>query len=90
MLKYAIMYIILVNAAAFAAYGLDKGKAEKNKWRVPENILMLIVAAGGTIGALSGMLVFHHKTRKPKFVIGIPAILLVQVTALIALLYMIF
>ena len=54
-------------------------KAEKDKWRVPESTLIMLAVLGGSAGALAGMLVFRHKTKKAKFMIGIPVILLLQV-----------
>ena len=81
-----LIYILCVNLAAFAAYGIDKRKAEKNKWRIPESVLIMLAVLGGSIGALAGMLVFHHKTKKAKFVVGISAILLIQIAAVIILL----
>ena len=86
-MKILLIYLTVINIAAFAAYGIDKNKAEKHKWRIPEAALLLLAAIGGTIGALAGMLVFHHKTNKPKFVIGLPVILLLQAAALTATLY---
>lgn len=56
----------------------DKEKAKKRLWRVPEATLLTVAALGGSIGCLAGMKVFHHKTRKPKFYIGIPVILALQ------------
>lgn len=53
-------------------YGLDKWKAKSGAWRIPERTLLLTALAGGSVGALAGMLLFHHKTRKPKFMIGVP------------------
>lgn len=71
--------LILVNAAAFLLFGADKWKARHGRWRIPESTLLLLAALGGSIGALLGMKIFHHKTRKPKFYLGIPAILILQV-----------
>lgn len=71
--------LILVNAAAFLLFGADKWKARHSRWRIPESTLLLLAALGGSIGALLGMKIFHHKTRKPKFYLGIPAILILQV-----------
>lgn len=85
-MKYLFIYLLVINLTAFAAYGLDKKKAEKDKWRIPEATLVMLAVLGGSIGALAGMLAFHHKTKKPKFVIGIPLIALTQVLALILLL----
>lgn len=76
-------YLLFVNIVAFAAYGIDKRKAIKQKWRISEATLLILAAIGGSIGALTGMHVFHHKTRKLKFKAGVPAILLLQAGLLI-------
>lgn len=74
--------LLFINLFTFALYGLDKYKARRHLWRIPEVWLLLAAAAGGSPGALAGMYFFHHKTRKPLFFLGIPALLLCQ-TALI-------
>ncbi len=74
-----LIYLQLVNLAAFAAFGIDKHKARKNRWRIPEATLMTLAVIGGSIGALAGMYLFRHKTRHYKFTVGIPAILLLQI-----------
>ena len=75
------VYLVGVNLLAFAAFGVDKSRARRGAWRISENALMLFAAAGGSIGALAGMHLFHHKTRKPFFSIGVPIVLIVQVAA---------
>ncbi len=72
-------YIVLSNLAAFAAYGIDKKRAVQHKWRISERTLLGMAVLGGSVGALAGMYGFHHKTRKMKFVAGVPAILMIQV-----------
>ena len=79
-MKNLILYLLTVNAIAFLLMLVDKQKAKKHLWRIPENTLMLSAALGGSIGALLGMYTFHHKTRKPKFYICIPLILVLQIT----------
>lgn len=81
MKNYLIYYLIIINLAGFAAMGLDKRRARRREWRIPEQTLMLLAAAGGSIGSLLGMNLFHHKTKHVKFTIGIPALLL-QLAAL--------
>ena len=71
-------YLLLINALTFLLMLIDKWKAKKNLWRIPEATLMLTAALGGSIGALIGMYTVRHKTRKPKFYIGIPLILILQ------------
>lgn len=80
-MQYVLLYLICVNAAAFVIYGVDKRKAVKNKWRIPETTLLLTAAIGGSIGALAGMRLFHHKTKKKKFSVGVPVILVLQIAA---------
>lgn len=73
------IYLILVNAVAFFLMLADKQKAKKKQWRIPEATLMGSALIGGSIGALAGMYTFRHKTKHPKFTVGIPLILAVQV-----------
>ena len=77
--KIFIYYLILINLTAFLAFGLDKWKAKRNAWRVKEATLIGLAIIGGSVGALLGMKVFHHKTLHKKFTIGIPLILAVQI-----------
>ena len=72
-------YLLAINAVAFIVYGIDKYKAKKAKWRIPEATLLLLAVLGGSIGAWMGMKVWHHKTMHKKFKYGIPAILLIQI-----------
>lgn len=80
-------YLLGINAVTFIVYGIDKYKAKKAKWRIPEATLLLLAILGGSIGAWMGMKVWHHKTMHKKFKYGIPAILLIQI-ALMAYLHM--
>ncbi|MBQ8919037.1 MAG: DUF1294 domain-containing protein [Acidaminococcaceae bacterium] len=77
--------IIVINIITFFVYGLDKLKAVNHWWRVPEAALLGLAVAGGSVGAYLGMQVFRHKTLKPLFRFGIPAILLVQAAAVFAM-----
>ena len=76
-----IIYLILINITGFAVMGIDKWKARKQAWRIPEKTLFLISILGGSIGIIAGMYTFHHKTKHWYFVIGMPLILIVQVAA---------
>ena len=76
------IYLLLVNAAAFLAFGEDKRRAKGREWRIPEATLMGLAAAGGSLGALAGMRFFHHKTRHRKFTAGVPALLIAQIALL--------
>lgn len=71
-----------VNLAAFLLYGLDKWKARRHSWRIPEKWLLGVAAAGGALGSYLGMTVFRHKTLHRKFVWGVPILLALQAGAL--------
>jgi len=73
-----IIYLVGINLVTFLLYGVDKWKARKGRWRIPEDSLIWLAVAGGSIGALIAMWLFRHKTRHMKFILGIPAILLLQ------------
>lgn len=79
-----IIYIITINVVTFLVMWLDKRKAKKGRWRIPENTLLLFVLLGGGIGGIAGMYIFHHKTQKAKFVIGFPVILICEILIIIA------
>lgn len=81
-----IVYLILINLIGFAVMGIDKRKAIHHRWRIPERTLFLLALLFGSIGVLTGMYVFRHKTRHLSFSIGIPAILVAQLL-LICLFY---
>ena len=85
--SYLVCYLLAINAVTFIVYGIDKYKAKKAKWRIPEATLLLLAVLGGSVGAWVGMKVWHHKTMHKKFKYGIPAILLIQI-ALMAYLHM--
>lgn len=78
-MDFFTIYLLLINALALVLMLVDKIKAKNNLWRIPERTLMLSAALGGSVGALIGMYLFRHKTRHPKFTIGIPAILVAQI-----------
>lgn len=76
-----LWYLAAVNPLAFALMGADKAKARRGAWRIPEKLLFLSAAIGGSVGAIAGMFAFRHKTRHLRFVLGLPAILLIQLLA---------
>lgn len=76
-----LYYLAAVNVLAFALMGLDKSKARRGAWRIPEKGLFLSALIGGSIGAIAGMFAFRHKTRHLSFVFGLPVILLLQLLA---------
>ena len=80
-----IYYLLLINAAAFILMLVDKFKARKNLWRIPEIVLMGSALLGGSVGALAGMYACRHKTRHLKFTLGIPLILALQIIMAIIL-----
>lgn len=80
--KEIVIYLIVINMLTFCVYGIDKRKAIRKQWRVPERTLLFLAVIGGSIGALAGMQVFRHKTRHLKFKLGVPGILVVQVIIL--------
>ena len=76
-------YLFVVNVAAFAAFGIDKRRAKKHQWRVPEKTLFLLAILGGSLGAVCGMCAFHHKTQHWYFKYGLPAILFAHIALII-------
>lgn len=86
-MRYIIVgYLIIINVIAFIIYGLDKRKAKKHLWRIPENTLIGLALIGGSIGAFLGMRLFHHKTKHIKFYVGVPAIFIIELVIAIVLL----
>ena len=77
--KVFLVYLLIINAAGFILMLVDKIKAKKNLWRVPEATLFLVAAVGGSVGSILGMYTFRHKTKHIKFIVGMPVILAVQV-----------
>ena len=82
-----LIYLAVINIVAFFLYGIDKWKARHDKWRITEACLIWIAVAGGSIGALLGMKIWHHKTKHNKFRFGLPAILILQIAAVVAAVY---
>lgn len=78
-----IIYFIIINIVGFLAMYIDKQKAKKGKWRIPEKTLFIITALGGGIGTIAGMYTFRHKTKKMIFVIGLPLITILEIIAII-------
>lgn len=81
-----LSYFIGINLIGFALMGIDKYKAKKRAFRIPEATLFIVAIIGGSIGSILGMYTFHHKTRHRSFVYGMPFILIVQIALVIALL----
>lgn len=74
-----IIYLVVINCTSFITMGVDKYKARKRTWRIPESTLFVLALIGGSIGSIMGMHLFHHKTRHWYFLYGMPAILIVQI-----------
>ena len=82
-MKPLLVYLFLINALGFLLMLIDKYKAKKNFWRIPEATLMGVALVGGSLGSLFGMYLVRHKTKHMKFTLGIPVILAIQVVGLI-------
>lgn len=80
-------YLLMMNLVGFAVMGIDKKRAVKRLWRIPESTLFIIALIGGSLGSIIGMYFFHHKTRHWYFVYGMPLILLVQIAVVLTLMY---
>lgn len=80
-------YVIIVNLIGFLLMGIDKRKAIKRAFRIPESTLFIVALIGGSLGSLLGMYIFRHKTRHWYFVYGMPAILLLHIVAILILIY---
>ncbi len=78
-MKYFIIYLVVINLIAFLAMYIDKRRAKYGKWRIPEQTLFILALIGGSIGAIAGMYTFRHKTKKLRFSIGFPVILVLQI-----------
>lgn len=78
-----IYYLVAINVVTFFVYGIDKWKAKRSRWRIPEAALLMLAAIGGSVGALLGMYVWHHKTMHKKFQYGVPLILIAQVAVVV-------
>ena len=83
-----IIYLIIINIIGFSVMYIDKQKAKKGKWRIPEKTIFIITVLGGGIGTISGMYTFRHKTQKLHFTIGLPAITILEIIGLIYFTYL--
>ena len=82
-----IFYLVIINVFTFFLYGVDKWKAQRSRWRIPESVLLGLAAIGGSVGAWLGMCVWCHKTQHAKFRYGIPIFLIAQVALLVWFLF---
>lgn len=78
-----VLYFVFINVLTFLLYGIDKWKAKRSRWRIPESVLLGLASVGGSVGAWLGMRVWHHKTQHKKFRYGVPAILVAQIVLLV-------
>lgn len=74
-----MIYLVIINIAGFALMGIDKERAKRNQWRIPEKTLFTCALIGGSLGCIMGMNTFRHKTKHWQFKYGLPAILVLQV-----------
>ena len=77
--QIAVIYLIVINILGFLVMGLDKHKAKMAERRIPENTLFMFTILGGGVGTIAGMYVFHHKTKKMKFKVGMPLVLVLEI-----------
>ena len=77
--KVLLIYLVIINIAAFLLYALDKAKAKLRQWRISEACLISAALIGGSVGALLAMYLLRHKTKHPKFTVGVPLILILQI-----------
>ncbi len=82
-MNFLTIYLLIINALSLLLMRLDKQKARKNRWRIPEAVLLGVSAIGGSLGGLLGMLIFRHKTKHCRFVFGIPLMLCLHLTFLV-------
>jgi len=80
-------YLLGINLLGFFIMGIDKQRAKRQEWRIPETTLFSVALVGGSIGCLLGMHVFRHKTQKPLFIYGMPVILVIQLLIMIVILF---
>ena len=78
-----LLYLLIINLFGFFIMWLDKRKARKSSWRIPEKTLFIVTALGGGIGTIAGMYTFRHKTQKLNFVIGFPFITILEIIGIV-------
>ncbi len=89
-IQYIIGYFLIINLIGFLAMYIDKKRAIKGKWRIPEKTLFTITLLGGGIGTNLGMKLFRHKTKKGRFMLGLPTILAVEIILIIVFVFYIY
>ncbi len=89
-MKLLLIYLFIVNALGLLLMLADKYKAKKKLWRIPEATLIGVALCGGSLGCLMGMRIARHKTKHPKFSVGLPVILAVQVVIFLVCIPLVF
>ena len=82
-----IIYLVIINIIGFAIMFLDKRKAKKGSWRIPEKTIFIVTAIGGGIGTIAGMYKFRHKTKKAAFKYGLPFLLILDIALIICVMF---
>jgi uncharacterized membrane protein YsdA (DUF1294 family) len=82
-MKIVVVYLLIMNVIGLTVMGIDKAKAIHHAWRIPEKVLFLVSLLGGSVGTWAGMYIFRHKTKHWYFVIGMPAILILQIALVV-------
>ena len=80
---YLLIYLGLINLICFLAFGFDKYRANRDKWRLKNGLLLGLSFIGGALGGIVGMKVFRHKTKKSYYKMGLPLMVLMQVLILV-------
>ena len=83
-MKIFLVFYAIMTAITFVLYGVDKSKAKKGRWRIPEKTLLLFAACCGGLGAFLGMKIFRHKTKHTSFKILVPVFMIIQFIAIAA------
>lgn len=80
-----LIYFVGANLVGIAVMGIDKSRARRRAWRIPEKTLFAVSLLGGSIGTWAGMYLFRHKTKHWYFVVGMPLILILQIAFMVVL-----
>ena len=86
-LKNILIYLVIINLIGFFMMWSDKRRAKWGKWRIPEQTLFIVTALGGGIGTIAGMYTFRHKTKKLKFTVGLPALVILEIVAIVYIIF---
>lgn len=86
-LKNILIYLVIINLIGFFMMWSDKRRAKWGKWRIPEQTLFIVTALGGGIGTIAGMYTFRHKTKKLKFTVGLPALVILEIVAIVYIMF---